>query len=73
MGILKNVYSKDKSIDYEVILTSAVHDMKNSLCLLLQSIETMAADTATTSTLPTPNTRLADLYCQLPAPKGAGL
>jgi K+-sensing histidine kinase KdpD len=32
---------KDESIDFSTVLGSAVHDMKNSLCLLMQSIENL--------------------------------
>lgn len=32
----------DNSIDFATVLASAVHDMKNSLCLLLQSIEQLS-------------------------------
>ena len=32
---------EDESIDFSAILGSAVHDMKNSLCLLMQSIENL--------------------------------
>jgi K+-sensing histidine kinase KdpD len=32
---------EDTSIDFSTILGSAVHDMKNSLCLLMQSIESL--------------------------------
>lgn len=31
----------DRSIDFSTVLASSVHDMKNSLCLLIQSIETL--------------------------------
>lgn len=31
------------NIDFSSVLAAAVHDMKNSLCLLLQSIETLSA------------------------------
>ena len=30
-----------RSIDFSTVLASSVHDMKNSLCLLIQSIETL--------------------------------
>lgn len=33
--------NKDSSIDFATVLASAVHDMKNSLCLLIQSIENL--------------------------------
>lgn len=32
---------QNNSIDFSTVLASAVHDMKNSLCLLLQSIENL--------------------------------
>ncbi|PKG99153.1 sensor histidine kinase KdpD [Paraglaciecola sp. MB-3u-78] len=32
---------EEKSIDFSTVLGSAVHDMKNSLCLLMQSIESL--------------------------------
>lgn len=32
---------RNNQIDFSVVLASAVHDMKNSLCLLLQSIENL--------------------------------
>jgi K+-sensing histidine kinase KdpD len=32
---------QDTSIDFSTVLGSAVHDMKNSLCLLMQSIESL--------------------------------
>jgi signal transduction histidine kinase len=34
----------EQKIDFSVLLASAVHEMKNSLCLLLQSIETLSAN-----------------------------
>jgi K+-sensing histidine kinase KdpD len=34
----------EKKIDFSVLLASAVHEMKNSLSLLLQSIETLSAN-----------------------------
>ncbi|MBC3764445.1 sensor histidine kinase [Neptunicella marina] len=33
-------------LDFSSVLASAVHDMKNSLCLLLQSIETLSTEVA---------------------------
>ena len=33
---------KDTAIDFSSVLAAAVHDMKNSLCLLIQSIEQLA-------------------------------
>lgn len=35
--------SASQQIDFSTVLASAVHDMKNSLCLLLQSIESLSA------------------------------
>ena len=32
---------EDTSIDFSTVLGSAIHDMKNSLCLLMQSIESL--------------------------------
>ena len=32
----------NRSIDFSTVLAASVHDMKNSLCLLLQSIETLS-------------------------------
>ena len=31
----------DESIDFSAVLGSAVHDMKNSICLIMQSIENL--------------------------------
>lgn len=36
--------SQSNLIDFSSVLASTVHDMKNSLCMLLQSIDTMAQD-----------------------------
>jgi K+-sensing histidine kinase KdpD len=46
---MKNI---DNSIDFATVLASAVHDMKNSLCLLMQSIENLtdSIDTKNKST-----------------------
>ncbi len=33
---------KDTQIDFSLVLASAVHDMKNSLCMLIQSIDTLS-------------------------------
>lgn len=33
-----------KHIDFSSVLASSVHDMKNSLCMLIQSIDTLAQD-----------------------------
>jgi K+-sensing histidine kinase KdpD len=35
------LYKKDELIDFSAVLGSAVHDMKNSLCLIMQSIENL--------------------------------
>lgn len=35
------MHEKNKSLDFSTILASSVHDMKNSLFMLLQSIETL--------------------------------
>jgi K+-sensing histidine kinase KdpD len=35
------MHKEDELIDFSVVLGSAVHDMKNSLCLLMQSIENL--------------------------------
>jgi len=35
------MYTEDESIDFSAVLGSAVHDMKNSLCLIMQSIENL--------------------------------
>jgi len=32
----------NRSIDFSTVLAASVHDMKNSLCLLIQSIETLS-------------------------------
>lgn len=34
---------KDRIIDFSTVLASSVHDMKNSLCLLIQSIEKISS------------------------------
>ena len=36
--------SHSNLIDFSSVLASTVHEMKNSLCMLLQSIDTMAQD-----------------------------
>ena len=36
--------SRDNSIDFSMVLASAVHDMKNSLGMLLNSIDELRAD-----------------------------
>jgi len=35
---------KPNQIDFSAVLASSVHDMKNSLCMLIQSIDTLAQD-----------------------------
>jgi K+-sensing histidine kinase KdpD len=35
------MHRDDESIDFSAVLGSAVHDMKNSLCLIMQSIENL--------------------------------
>jgi K+-sensing histidine kinase KdpD len=42
---------EDTSIDFSTILGSAVHDMKNSLCLLMQSIESLGQSLVETDPL----------------------
>jgi len=42
---------EDKSIDFSTVLGSAVHDMKNSLCLLMQSIEDLGKSLVNTDPL----------------------
>lgn len=42
---------KDESIDFSTVLGSAVHDMKNSLCLLMQSIENLSHSLVAPDTL----------------------
>jgi K+-sensing histidine kinase KdpD len=42
---------EDTSIDFSTILGSAVHDMKNSLCLLIQSIESLGQSLVETDPL----------------------
>ncbi|NVK23807.1 MAG: HAMP domain-containing histidine kinase [Gammaproteobacteria bacterium] len=34
---------KSRGIDFSTVLASSVHDMKNSLCMLIQSIESLSA------------------------------
>jgi K+-sensing histidine kinase KdpD len=41
----------DQSIDFATVLGSAVHDMKNSLCLLMQSIENLGLSMEETNPL----------------------
>jgi K+-sensing histidine kinase KdpD len=42
---------EDESIDFSSVLGSAVHDMKNSLCLLMQSIESLGQSLVETDPL----------------------
>ena len=37
---------KTRSIDFSTVLASSVHDMKNSLCMLIQSIESLSTQLA---------------------------
>lgn len=54
------------TVDYATILTSAVHDMKNSLCLVLQSIETMESEFTEEQQLHNKQAaRLADLHYEV--------
>lgn len=46
------------SIDFATVLAASVHDMKNSLFLLLQSIEQVAAEVKSAQ----PRSRLADIH-----------
>ena len=41
----------DESIDFSAVLGSAVHDMKNSLCLIMQSIENLGNSLVETDSL----------------------
>ena len=43
--------NNENNIDFATVLGSAVHDMKNSLCLLLQSIENLTQATTTENQL----------------------
>ena len=45
------MFREDKSIDFSTVLASAVHDMKNSLCLLMQSIENLGQSLVVTDPL----------------------
>jgi K+-sensing histidine kinase KdpD len=60
-----NIKPSKDSVDYALILTSAVHDMKNSLCLLLQSIESMSAESNTEYDKQTHTAKLADLHYEV--------
>jgi len=53
------------SVDYAMILTSAVHDMKNSLCLVLQSIETMSTELEKEQKNNKHSATLADLHYEV--------
>ncbi|HLV47987.1 MAG TPA: HAMP domain-containing sensor histidine kinase [Aliidiomarina sp.] len=50
--------SGPKELDFATVLAASVHDMKNSLFLLLQSIEQVAAEVES----PQPRSRLADIH-----------
>jgi K+-sensing histidine kinase KdpD len=60
-----NIKPTKDTVDYALILTSAVHDMKNSLCLLLQSIESMSADINTAPDKDKQAAKLADLHYEV--------
>lgn len=60
-----NIKPSKDTVDYALILTSAVHDMKNSLCLLLQSIETMSADSTAAAENSNHTAQLADLHYEV--------
>jgi len=60
-----NIKPSKDTVDYALILTSAVHDMKNSLCLLLQSIESMSADINTSQGDRQHAAKLADLHYEV--------
>ncbi|RJG48117.1 sensor histidine kinase [Motilimonas pumila] len=52
--------AQDDNLDFAAVLVTAVHDMKNSLFMLLQSIETLAADIEDTS--PEKSKQIATLH-----------
>ena len=60
-----NIKPSKDTVDYALILTSAVHDMKNSLCLLLQSIESMSADINPSQDDRKHGAKLADLHYEV--------
>ncbi|QUM79657.1 HAMP domain-containing histidine kinase [Moritella sp. 5] len=60
-----NIKPSKDTVDYALILTSAVHDMKNSLCLLLQSIESMSADIPPSQDDRKHGAKLADLHYEV--------
>ncbi|MDX2319111.1 MAG: sensor histidine kinase [Moritella sp.] len=60
-----NIKPSKDTVDYALILTSAVHDMKNSLCLLLQSIESISADMNTVPEKDKHAAKLADLHYEV--------
>ncbi|MCJ8348350.1 ATP-binding protein [Moritella sp.] len=60
-----NIKPSKDTVDYALILTSAVHDMKNSLCLLLQSIESMSADINPSQDDHKHGAKLADLHYEV--------
>lgn len=45
------MFNQDESIDFSAVLGAAVHDMKNSLCLLMQSIENLEQSLSETDPL----------------------
>lgn len=63
--IQTNNYDSKPTVDYAMILTSAVHDMKNSLCLVLQSIETMASELEKEQKNNKHSATLADLHYEV--------
>lgn len=60
-----NIKPNKDTVDYALILTSAVHDMKNSLCLLLQSIESISADISNSQDDNNNAAKLADLHYEV--------
>lgn len=60
-----NIKPHKDTVDYALILTSAVHDMKNSLCLVLQSIESMSSDLDTSGNDNKHAAKLADLHYEV--------
>ena len=63
--IQTNNSDSKQTVDYAMILTSAVHDMKNSLCLVLQSIETMASELEKEQKNNKHSATLADLHYEV--------
>lgn len=60
-----NINTAKDTVDYSMILTSAVHDMKNSLCLVLQSIETMSNELEQKQENTKHTATLADLHYEV--------